>query len=207
MPGAAPGLTLQTMEYKPPSTPRRIVSRHAVHRSTDTDEAREAMQWAAEHRGKSAYNVAPSAGRAAAKVVKPLARQFGAAAGELDAHWAAIVGEQLAQWSRPEKFQGGAAGSTLVVTARGPAAALIEAQSSRILDRVAQYSGRRPARLKILQGTLTPAPAKAARRAPRVVKAQGEAPLPADPKARLAALLQRWETDIETREGINLSKS
>lgn len=202
-----PGFTLQTMEYKRPSTPRRIVPRHAVSRSADTAEARNALQWAAEHRGKPAFNFAPSAGRAAAKVVKPLAKQFGTPASELEARWAEIVGEQLARWSRPEKFQGGAAGSTLVITARGPAAALIEAQSSRILDRVAQYSGRRPARLKILQGTLATTPAKARGRAPRVVKATGDVPLPADPKARLAALLKRWESDIEAREGIDLSKS
>ncbi|TGY87212.1 DUF721 domain-containing protein [Marinicauda algicola] len=195
------------MEYKPPSTPRRIVPRHAVTRSTDPEAVREALAWAAEHRGRPPRAFAPSAGRAAARIAKPLAKQFGTAAGELDARWSEIVGEQLAKWSRPEKFQAGAGGAVLVVTARGPAAALIEAQSTRILDRVAQYAGRRPARLKIIQGTLAPAAAKPPRRSACVVKVPAAPPLPADPKARLAALLKRWQGDIEAREGIDLSKS
>lgn len=186
--------------------PRRIPARHAVGCSQDPQEVRESLQWAAEHRGKPVRRGAPSAGRAAAKIVKPLARQFGTAAGELEAHWPEIVGGQLAQWSRPEKFQSGAGGTTLVITARGPAAALIEAQSARILDRVAQYAGRRPARIKIRQGTLAPAPARKMPRVSRVTRAETALPLPADPRARLNALLRRWGGEVEAREGVNLDR-
>lgn len=188
------------MEYKPPATPRRTAVRHSVRRSHAPDEVKDALQWATEHRGKAARSFAPSAGRQAEKIIKPLARSFGTAAGELDEHWKEIVGAQLAQWSRPEKFQGGAGGSTLVVVARGPAAALIEAQSARILERVAQYTGRRPARLRIVQGAIRPAPQPKTQRTVRVTPAPPAPPLPAGDKERLAALLRRWEHEVEARE-------
>lgn len=189
------------MKSRRPSITAHTGARHRVSVSREAEAAREAVDWAQEHRGKPARGFTPSAGRAAARIAKPLAKQFGTAANELSAHWSEIVGEKLAQWSQPEKFQGGASGSTLVITARGPAAALIEAQSARILDRVAQYTGRRPARLRILQGSLAAAPARRAPRITRIVKVAEGPALPQDPKARLSVLLNRWESEITAREG------
>lgn len=188
------------MTSRPPSTPRRIVPRHRVHKSAGADEVKDALQWAAEHRGKPARSFAPSAGRQAEKIIKPLAKKFGTAAGELSENWKEIVGAQLAQWSRPEKFQGGAAGSTLVIVARGPAAALIEAQSARIIERVAHYTGRKPARLRIVQGALASAAPRKTPRAVRATPASGAPPLPTGDKERLAALLKRWEYEVDARE-------
>jgi len=139
------------MKFDPlPSTPpRRRVSapRGAAERAA-------LEEWTRSHRGKPAIGHAPSVARATAAVLKPLAKKFGPGVAELDAHWREIVGEALARWCRPEKMQGGA-GTTLVISARGPAAALIEADANRILDRVAQYAGKRPARLKVVQARLT----------------------------------------------------
>lgn len=102
--------------------------------------------------------------------MRPLARRFGPTLNDLEQHWTSIVGEALAQYTRPEKFQGGASGSTLLVRARGPAAALVEAQASKILERVAHYSGRAPKRLKIVQGPLHATSPKPKARVQRVRK-------------------------------------
>ena len=94
---------------------------------------------------------AHAAGRAASKLMKPLSAKFGPGAGELDARWPEIVGKALAAHSTPVRFQAGAGGLTLLIHAPGPAAALIEAQSTLILERVAQFAGRAPKRLKVTQ--------------------------------------------------------
>lgn len=135
----------------PPSMPPR----RRVRAPVDPAERAELEAWIQRHRGKPAIAPSPSAGRVLeASVLRPLAKKFGPGTSELRLHWKEIVGEALARWTRPERLQSGAAGRTLVISARGPAAALIEAQSGRILDRVSQYTGSRPARLKVVQSRL-----------------------------------------------------
>lgn len=167
-------------------------------------ERRERLGWAESHRGKRVAPPTRSAGEACAKVVRPLAKRFGPGVSELDAHWREIVGEPLAAWSKPERYLGGSGGTALVVRARGPAAALVEAQSARILERVAAYAGRPVKRLKIVQGPIETAPSPARRQRPkRIVKAAATAPetVETDPRARLESILDRWRASFETRGG------
>lgn len=163
--------------------------RRRISKTLNPDEAREALSWAQEHRAKPAFKPPPRIGIAAARLIKPLAHQFGPGASELEQNWAEIVGDALATWSKPVKISGGAAGYTLWIQARGPAAALIEAQSSRILDRVAQYTGRKPARLRVTQtaGTRSAKPVKVQKK----VAVSDQPPLPNDPQERLRVLLER----------------
>ncbi|KPP82497.1 MAG: putative RNA-binding protein [Oceanicaulis sp. HLUCCA04] len=177
---------------------KAITQRRRIRSKSDGEAQREADAWAVNHRGRPAIKPPPPAGRAMAGVLRPLARAFGPGVSELDEHWAAIVGEALARWSSPEKLQAG----TLVVRARGPAAALIEAQSGIILERVAQYAGKAPKRLRIVQGSLA-APAGPVRRAStRVVKrADPLPPPPSDPAERLAAALADFAAAVKEREG------
>ncbi|MCC5996297.1 MAG: DUF721 domain-containing protein, partial [Oceanicaulis sp.] len=142
----------------------------------------------------------PGGAAALARVLKPLTVHHGPGVPELAEHWAEIVGAPLAAHSRPEKMQGGAGGLTLVVRARGPAAALVEAQSARILERVARYAGRAPKRLRIVQGSLdgaAPAPAarKAAQAAPPGLDSQGQS---------LDTIMTEFQRAVEEREGVRI---
>ena len=130
------------------STPPGASARRRVQRSASEGEA---WRWAQSHRGRPPIAPPKSAGRAASKLIKPLSARFGPGAGELEARWPEIVGEALAAHSVPIKFQSGATGLALLIQAPGPAAALIEAQSAQILERVARFAGRAPKRLKITQ--------------------------------------------------------
>jgi hypothetical protein len=73
---------------------------------------------------------------------------------EIEARWSEIVGDGLAKLSQAKRFQSGSSGLTLVVKARGPAATLIEAQSAKIIERTARFSGKPIKRLKVVQGPL-----------------------------------------------------
>lgn len=109
-----------------------------------------AARYLAERRGRAAFRGAPSVARAAAKILKPLANRFGPGVDTLSEHWADIVGEKVAAWSAPEAIRGG----VLHIIAKGPAAAIVEAQAPRILERVANFAGdRAPNRLRVRQGT------------------------------------------------------
>ncbi len=204
MPRGARALTVRLMSldrFPVRSTPYR---RRLDASSLSPAERLERLSWAESHRGRRVAPPARSAGEACAKVVRPLAKRFGPGVSELDVHWREIVGEPLADWSKPERYQGGSSGSTLVVRARGPAAALVEAQSARILERVAAYSGRPVKRLKIVQGPIEPAGAPVRRKPPqRIVKATGPAPetVETDPHARLQTILNRWRAAYDTRGG------
>lgn len=160
------------------------------------------MAWLGEHRGKAQIPPPPTAGRAATKLLRPLAKQFGpgVSVSALTENWAAIVGDKLAAFTRPEKFQGGAQGSTLVVRARGPAAALAEAQSSQILARVAQYTGKAPKKLKIVQGPITEGAAPTKARPSRITKV----PRHRDETQSLEETLENWRLAVERREGVAL---
>ena len=178
---------------------RSIPTRRRVQvRGLSADEAREALAWADAHRGRAPRGAGRQVGEAVAKVVRPLARRFGPGVSELVERWEEIVGAPLAAWSYPERYQSGAGGVALVVRAKGPAAALIEAQSAQILDRVATYSGKPVRRLKLVQGALNTQTPVRARRAQRIVKTGEKAPqaLAESPEARLEQTLNAWRRDF-----------
>lgn len=172
--------------------------RHRVARGSQraVSEA-ESWGWAKGHRGRAAAKPPPGAGRAAGKAIRPLAARFGPGLAELEEHWPSIIGEALATYTRPEKFQGGASGLTLVVRARGPAAALAEAQAPQILERVARYAGKAPKALKIVQGPITASAAPARARKRRITKVKAFTPEPRG----LEAVLAEFEAAVRAREG------
>jgi len=98
-------------------------------------------RWLKQSRGRRAYKAAPSAGRAVAKIMKPLSSKFGAGKSGLTEHWEDIVGPRFARISTPLRFQGGREGRTLLIAAPGPAAALITAAGSAIIERTNSYLG------------------------------------------------------------------
>lgn len=156
-----------------------------------------AWRWAASHRARPAAKAPPSISRAVSRVVRPLEKQLSPAMAELEAHWAEIVGEALARYTRPEKFHGGASGLTLRIRAKGPAAALAQAQAPRILERASRYSGRDAKTLKIVQGPINesfaPKPVRNAR-ITKVAKLDGG-------RKSLEALMQDWADAVAAREG------
>lgn len=100
-------------------------------------------------RGRAAFSGPPPVSRAVAKVMKPLAARFGPGVDVLAERWSDIVGERLAAWSAPDAIRG----NTLFIVAKGPAAAIIEAEAGKILERVADFAGNRaPNRLRVRQG-------------------------------------------------------
>ncbi|MCC5981913.1 MAG: DUF721 domain-containing protein [Oceanicaulis sp.] len=159
----------------------------------------DAEAWASTHRGRPAAPPPPAAARALGAVMRPLAKAFGPGVSELDEHWEAIVGEALARWSSPEKLSAG----LLTVRARGPAAALIEAQSAVILERVAQYAGRAPKRLRIVQGSLAAPAGPVRKRVQRGVRRDDVASFAHStaPQDRLEAALADFQAAIREREG------
>ncbi len=98
-------------------------------------------RWLESQRGRRAYRAAPRADKAMARIMRPLTRQFGAGSTGLRAHWAEIVGPRFAALSTPMRFQGHKAGRTLIISAPGPAAALIMASSHTIIERANAYLG------------------------------------------------------------------
>jgi len=95
----------------------------------------------AQQRGRRAFRAPPKAGSTISKIMKPLSAKFGAGKSGLTEHWEDIVGPRFARISRPERFLGGRDGRTLLISAPGPAGALIMAAGSAIIDRTNSYLG------------------------------------------------------------------
>lgn len=93
------------------------------------------------YRGKAQYRHAPAAGRAANKILRPLSRKFGPGVSSLRSHWAEVVGERWALLSKPTAVRGTIGAKTLHIEAKGPAAALLQADSTKILAKVNQFLG------------------------------------------------------------------
>jgi hypothetical protein len=130
----------------------------------------------------------PAAGRAVARLVRGLDKQFGPHVGPLQSRWREVVGETLWRVSEPVKLiqpRGTRAGSgaTLELRVDGPAAAIVQHQAEDILDRVNLTLGSGAvARLRIVQGLI--------RRSARTGKAApGKRPLDAAREAELKASL------------------
>ncbi|WP_169336729.1 DciA family protein [Woodsholea maritima] len=183
------------MVYQRPTSTlhRRRISKTGQDGAHDRD----SLAWAEAHRGKPAYKTAPSAGRAVARVVKPLSDQFGMSANQLAAKWSLIVGQRLAQWSYPERLHNGARGLTLVVCARGPAALQIEAQSQLILQRIRDYTGKSPSALQVRQGVIKKDEVSGSPLEGRITKVSTPTLTRAtDTDARLAQCFADWDREI-----------
>lgn len=132
---------------------------------------RAATRFLSESRGRPPIQPIPRAGAAVARVVKPIARQFGTTLADLSARWPEIAGERLARLARPVRLSGGRDGATLTLLARGPAATLLQAESTRIIERANQFCGPGAiARIRIQQGPLHDSGAPARPSAPRPVR-------------------------------------
>lgn len=115
--------------------------------------------WLETRRGKPQYRPAPAAGRAVARVVKPLSKKFSGrhSAAHLIPHWPSIMGEKWAKFSRPEKFTGDKNGKTLIIGAPGPAATLIMASAGMIIERVNIFMGEGAVTsIRVIQKKMTP---------------------------------------------------
>ncbi len=108
------------------------------------------------NRGRQQYRHAPSAAQAASRVMRPLAKKFGAGVGTLRDHWPEIVGQKWAQLSQPHTLRGAKDAKILVIKAKGPAATLISANSDQLLAKINQFLGAGSVRtLKIIQSRMS----------------------------------------------------
>lgn len=115
-------------------------------------------EWVETQRGKPQFRAAPNAGLAVSKVMRPLARKHGSgrSAISLEKIWPEIMGPRWSKISSPVRFLGGKNGRTLIISAPGPAASLILAQSGPILDRLNTHLGSgHVTRIKVVQSRMT----------------------------------------------------
>lgn len=161
---------------------------------------RDAGRFLDSHRGRRAIRPAPPVGRAAERVLKPLAKRFGLGVEQLREHWAEIVGERVAKWSEPQAIQRQSGINVLVIRARGPAGAVVQAQSARILERVRQYAGQQaPTRLRVVQGASRAAQTdKKHVTAPQSTSQVSET-VETSAEARLLSALDRFDKSVKNR--------
>lgn len=115
-------------------------------------------RWVETQRGRPQFRAAPSAGMAVSKVMRPLAKKHGGgrSAMALEKVWPDIMGPRWSKISSPVRFLGGREGRTLIISAPGPAASLILAQSGPILDRLNTHLGSGHVfRIKVVQSRMT----------------------------------------------------
>lgn len=176
--------------------------RHMRRRPTQSSVEQAAGQYLQEHRGRAAIRPAPRAGRAAERILRPLAKKFGVGVDQLTQYWPEIVGQRLAQWSAPKSIQRNGGVSTLVIEARGPAAAVLQAESRRILERVATYSGgRSPTRLRVIQGSMRGAAPAQTDLTNGQARSQNSDQVETSAEARLLSALKRFDKSVKARGG------
>lgn len=115
-------------------------------------------QWVESQRARPQFRAAPNAGLAVSKIMRPLARKHGGgkSALALEKIWPEIMGPRWSKISSPVRFLGGRNGRTLIISAPGPAASLILAQSGPILDRLNAHLGSgHVTRIKVVQSRMT----------------------------------------------------
>lgn len=115
-------------------------------------------EWVETQRGRPQFRAAPNAGFAVSKIMRPLARKHGGgrSAMSLEKIWPEIMGPKWSKISSPVRFLGGRNGRTLIISAPGPAASLILAQSGPIMDRLNAHLGSgHISRLKVVQSRMT----------------------------------------------------
>jgi hypothetical protein len=98
-------------------------------------------------RGRGTWSAAPRAGKAAAKVLKPLIPQGGMGLSELKRRWADIAGDSFAR-ATPEKLSAG----VLTLRAPGALAPFLQQQVPLLIERL-RVAGARIKAVKIEQRT------------------------------------------------------
>lgn len=101
-----------------------------------------ATQWLETQRGRAQYRTAPPLSRDIGRIVKPFSKKYGGNVSDLSQNWPDIIGRKFARLTKPVKFTGSAKGRRLVISAPGPAAALLTASRTQILDRLNGYFGQ-----------------------------------------------------------------
>lgn len=171
-------------------------------RPTQSSVEQAAGQYLQEHRGRAAIRPAPRAGRAAERILRPLAKKFGVGVDQLAQYWPEIVGQRLAQWSAPKSIQRNGGISILVIEARGPAAAVLQAESRRILERVGTYSGgRSPTRLRVIQGSMRATSPGQTGVTSGQARSQNSDQVETSAEARLLSALKRFDKSVKARGG------
>lgn len=132
-------------------------------------------------RGRAAIAGQPNAGRAVTAVLGDLLKDQGVGIGDLQRHWAEIVGDRLSGLTAPEKLTWGADGYVLTVKAHASAAPFVQHQAKLIIER-ANLAGARIKALQIRQGA---PPARPGNIGPLV------RPLSPEEEAAIAAALAR----------------
>ena len=98
-------------------------------------------RWLETQRGRSQYRPAPPLSRSVTKIMRPLTKKYGLGVKTLEPVWDKIMGARFAKISQPVKFSGRPDSRTLLISAPGPAGALIMASNTQIIDRLNAYLG------------------------------------------------------------------
>lgn len=101
-------------------------------------------------RGRTTWSAAPRAGKAAARVLKPLIPAAGMGLGELQRRWGDIAGDSFAR-ATPEKLVAG----TLTLRAPGALAPFLQQQVPLLIERL-KVAGAKIKAVKIEQRTAAP---------------------------------------------------
>ena len=132
---------------------------------------------------KRTYNGPARIGRQVPDLMKKAYERFGFAYGQVLSHWPEIVGEDLADFTCPERIRwprrpGGESanarkvGGTLVIKVDGPVAIEVQHSTPQIMDRINGYYGYSAITdIKIIQG---PVPRRERRASPKQVKLDPE---------------------------------
>lgn len=106
-------------------------------------------------RGRPAWQMAKRAGANIDRALRQKLAKAGPDPLELAAHWAEIVGADLARVSKPEKITGKAGERTLHLLAAGPAALVLQHQIGRLRQSVNLYLGSEDiAQIRLKQGSV-----------------------------------------------------
>ncbi len=114
-------------------------------RTQDSLKARAArgnvLDYLQKNRGRKQYRPPPSAAKAVNRVLRPLSKKFGPGINGLRTHWSEIIGERWAALSKPIALRGAKGAKTLIIEAKGPASAMLQAQSAQLLGKINQFLG------------------------------------------------------------------
>jgi hypothetical protein len=115
-------------------------------------------------------------GRTLGRIVTKAYRRRGFAIADILVRWSAIIGEDLAAHTCPERLNfppGQADGATLRLRVRSGFAPQVQHLSALIVERINTYYGYRAvARLKLVQGALPKPAAREARELPSLTEAE-----------------------------------
>lgn len=102
-------------------------------------------------RGRPPIAPPPPVGQIIRKTVRPLARRYGGALPDLKIVWADIAGHRYAKLSRPLGFVRRPNGKKgLKIAVKGPARALLQADSGRVVEAINRVFGGEPVESLVL---------------------------------------------------------